>query len=100
MASIIKSHGLKFNIEGSGFLASNAMDDFAIACDELEAALDNLDAVDVARIHAGARMNAETGDFPNKDARNTLDDMASAACEKATESWRDPSAAFIMVSPW
>lgn len=98
MSNIIKSHGFKFLVDQAGFLASNAMDDFHVACENLENALDALSADEVAALHAGSIFVEERGEFADPSAFDRLDKMANDAVRAATSEWYDPSAAFIMVS--
>ena len=98
MTNIIKSHGFKFAVEGSGFIASNAMDDFETACDNLSRALDALDASKVAELHAGAVFDPETGECVSNAAFQELSDIADQAASTATAGWFNPSEAFITVS--
>ena len=96
MTNIIKSHGFSFMVEQSGFLASDAMDDFYIVCENLEKALDDLSTEDVAKIHKAVTFP----DSLDSPAFMQFDSMVYEATNAVTKKWYNPSAAFIMVSAY
>ena len=86
MTDVISAHGFKFNIEQSGFVASDAMDDFHEITAKIEDALRGLPDIAVALLHT-------EGGFEK------LDEIASAICREHVKGWHNPAGAFVMVSP-
>jgi predicted nucleic acid-binding Zn-ribbon protein len=88
MTNTINAHGLSFDIEQSGFVASNAIDDFHAISDKIETALRALPAERVAEMHRDAK----------EDHSSALADIADEICSEQISGWHNPGAAFVMVS--
>ena len=96
MEHIIKSHGLKFVIEGFGFFDCDTSEDFERAVEAVQAALDGLPQASAASLHADtlAWMAVECDGEPPAEL-SRLGKIGTAA---GTAEWANKSTAFISVS--
>lgn len=91
MTRIIKSYGFRFGIEGDGFVAYHAADDFDAACGLIKEALDAMPEFDVAALHVSDRL----GDTL---ASERLDTLASKAKNEACRDWDYQEYVYISIA--
>jgi hypothetical protein len=97
MTAIIEAHGCKFSLEGDGFVRAHASDAFYRIADAIEASLREMPAVDVQGLRAGVQQDDETQEFASQAAFDRLQSIADRACHSELSTWRDGSAAFVMI---
>ncbi len=97
MTAIIEAHGCKFSLEGDGFVRAHAGDAFYRIADAIEVALRDMPAAEVQDMRAGVQRDEETQEFASQEAFDKLQAIADTQCRKELSTWRDGSAAFVMI---
>lgn len=96
MTTIITAHGMRFSVEGAGFVKNHAASDFDTGCAAIEAALTKMDAADVAALHAADLA------WSNNDCTGArpalIDQLEAIGAAEATAGWHKPEAASLMLS--
>lgn len=94
MNSTIKINGLKFEIQGDGFVRAEGDFDQIVAL--IDARLSDLSPHDISRLHFGAIFTDDGAN--NKAAFDELNAIATAAAGEVMKEWHDPSGAFVTIS--
>lgn len=96
--NIITIHGLRFAVEGSGFVRAHAERDFEAIVDRIETALRDMDVARMAALHHGALVDAETGEFHVQSCADELHRLAHVEAAEVLKSWHNPAGAHVMIS--